>query len=86
MTSAAAAIPEKKTAVRPFGLRDKIGYMFGDFGNDFTFLLQSSFFMIFYTNVMGISAAHVGTLLRARAAASSPGCCGSCSPSPGPPS
>ena len=66
MTSAtAAAIPEKKTAVRPFSFRDKIGYMFGDFGNDFTFLLQSSFFMIFYTNVMGISAAHVGTLLRA---------------------
>ena len=24
--------------VRPFGMRDKIGYMFGDFGNDFTFL------------------------------------------------
>ena len=22
--------------VRPFGMRDKIGYMFGDFGNDFT--------------------------------------------------
>lgn len=50
-------------AKRPFSLRDKIGYMFGDFGNDFTFLLQSSFFLIFYTNVMGISAAHVGTLL-----------------------
>ncbi|MGP4977931.1 MFS transporter [Brachybacterium tyrofermentans] len=51
------------TTRRPFSLRDKIGYMFGDFGNDFTFLLQSSFFLIFYTNVMGISAAHVGTLL-----------------------
>lgn len=48
---------------RPFGWRDKIGYMFGDFGNDFTFILQSAFFLIFYTNVMGISAAHVGTLL-----------------------
>ena len=50
-------------AKRPFSFRDKIGYMFGDFGNDFTFLLQSSFFMIFYTNVMGINAGHVGTLL-----------------------
>src|SRR5699024_3014183 len=50
-------------APRPFGWRDKFGYMFGDFGNDFTFLLQSTFFLIFYTNVMGISAAHVGTLL-----------------------
>lgn len=48
---------------RPFGWRDKLGYMFGDFGNDFTFLLQSTFFLIFYTNVMGINAGHVGTLL-----------------------
>ncbi|MBB5830775.1 MFS transporter [Brachybacterium aquaticum] len=37
--------------------------MFGDWGNDFTFILQSTFFLIFYTNVMGISAAHVGFLL-----------------------
>ena len=63
MSTSHAAAPTQKKAVRPFSLRDKIGYMFGDFGNDFTFLLQSSFFMIFYTNVMGISAAHVGTLL-----------------------
>ena len=28
--------------VRPFGMRDKIGYMFGDFGNDFTFILSSA--------------------------------------------
>lgn len=55
--------PGAAPAVRPFGWRDKIGYMFGDFGNDFTFLLQSSFFLIFYTNVMGINAAHVGWLL-----------------------
>ncbi|WP_460465170.1 MFS transporter [Arthrobacter pigmenti] len=54
---------EKGSGVRPFGWRDKIGYMFGDFGNDFTFILQSTFFLIFYTNVMGISAGHVGTLL-----------------------
>jgi GPH family glycoside/pentoside/hexuronide:cation symporter len=51
------------TPKRPFSWRDKLGYMFGDWGNDFTFILQSTFFMIFYTNVMGISAAHVGTLL-----------------------
>ena len=24
-------------SVRPFGLRDKIGYLLGDFGNDFFF-------------------------------------------------
>ena len=61
--------PESPTtstrSVRPFGMRDRVGYMFGDFGNDFTFILQSSFFMIFYTNVVGIQPAHVGALLLA---------------------
>ncbi|MEE1086043.1 MAG: glycoside-pentoside-hexuronide (GPH):cation symporter [Schaedlerella sp.] len=54
-----------KTLVRPFGMRDKIGYMFGDFGNDFTFILSSSFMLKFYTDVMGISAAVVGVLMMA---------------------
>lgn len=48
-----------------FGIRDKIGYMFGDFGNDFTFLLSSMFMMKFYTDVMGVSAALVGILMMA---------------------
>ena len=34
---------------RPFGMRDKIGYMFGDFGNDFTFILSSMMLMKFYS-------------------------------------
>lgn len=54
---------EKK--IRPFGMRDKIGYMFGDFGNDFTFILSSSFMLKFYTDVMGIGAAVVGILMMA---------------------
>lgn len=49
--------------VRPFGMRDKIGYMFGDFGNDFTFILSSTFLMKFYTDVMGVSAAIVGLMM-----------------------
>ena len=47
---------------RKFGFRDKIGYMFGDFGNDFFFMLASTFLMVFYTKVLGISAMAVGTL------------------------
>ncbi|EMF0421419.1 MFS transporter [Enterococcus hirae] len=47
---------------KEFGLKDKIGYMFGDFGNDFTFLFASSFLMVFYIKVLGISGAAVGTL------------------------
>ena len=48
---------------RPFGLRDKLGYLFGDFGNDFTFVLSSSFLLKFYTDVMGVPAAMVGTVM-----------------------
>ena len=48
---------------RPFGIRDKIGYLLGDFGNDFTFILSSSFLLKFYTDVMGVSAAVVGILI-----------------------
>lgn len=49
--------------VRPFGIRDKVGYMFGDFGNDFSFILQAFFFMAFYTKIVGIDPAHVGLVL-----------------------
>ncbi len=48
--------------VRPFGMRDRFGYLFGDFGNDFFFGLAGVFLMVFYTDVFGISAAMVGTL------------------------
>lgn len=48
--------------IRPFGWRDKVGYMFGDFGNDFTFVFASLFLMVFYTKVMGIKAELVGVL------------------------
>ncbi|MBP3704919.1 MAG: MFS transporter [Clostridia bacterium] len=49
--------------IRPFGIRDKLGYMFGDFGNDFTFILSTSILMKFYTDFMGVSAAAVGTVM-----------------------
>lgn len=51
---------EKK---RPFGLRDKLGYMFGDFGNDFTFIFSSMLLMKFYSDVMGIDTALIGTMM-----------------------
>ena len=49
--------------LRPFGMRDKLGYMFGDFGNDFTFILSTTILMKFYTDIMGVSAGVVGTLM-----------------------
>ena len=48
---------------RAFGWKDKVGYLFGDFGNDFTFILSSSFLLKFYTDVMGVSAAVVGVVM-----------------------
>ena len=51
--------------VPAFGVRDKIGYMFGDFGNDFTFILSSSFMLKFYTDIMGLGPAVVGMLMMA---------------------
>ena len=48
--------------VKPFGIKDKLGYLFGDFGNDFTFIFASSYLMLFYTKVWGISASMVGLL------------------------
>lgn len=55
----------EKNNVRPFGFKDKIDYTFGDFGNDFTFILSSSFMLKFYTDVMGIHAGVVGVLMMA---------------------
>lgn len=52
-----------KNYKRPFGMRDKLGYMFGDFGNDFTFILSSSFMLKFYTDVMGVPGGIVGILM-----------------------
>ena len=53
----------KNTTSRPFGIRDKLGYLFGDFGNDFTFILSTSILMKFYTDVMGLSSALVGLVM-----------------------
>lgn len=63
--NAAAMAQFEENAKRPFGLRDKIGYAAGDFANDLTFVIAALFMMKFYTDVMGVSAALVGTLMMA---------------------
>nr|WP_263323395.1 glycoside-pentoside-hexuronide (GPH):cation symporter [Neobacillus sp. Marseille-Q6967] len=52
---------EGKT-VRPFGMRDKLGYLFGDFGNDFFFILVAAFLMVYYTDIFHLNPAAVGGL------------------------
>ena len=49
--------------MRPFGFRDKLGYLFGDFGNDFTFILSTMILTKFATDILGISAAVIGTIM-----------------------
>ncbi|GFP74423.1 MFS transporter [Clostridium fungisolvens] len=53
-------IKENISSNNKFGLKDKLGYMFGDFGNDFFFIFASSFLMVFYTDVFGISPTITG--------------------------
>ncbi len=53
---------KKRDSVRPFGTKDKVGYMFGNVANDFTFTMASMFLTVFYTDVLKISTALVGTL------------------------
>ena len=60
-----ANLEKQGAAVPAFGMKDKLGYMFGDFGNDFTFILSSSFMLKFYTDVMGVSAEIVGIVMMA---------------------
>jgi len=52
-----------KENVQPFGMKDKLGYMFGDFGNDFTFILSSMLLMKFYSDVMGVAVGLVGVMM-----------------------
>lgn len=53
---------EKLEVTRPFGIRDQIGYMIGNIGNDLTFGFAASYFMVFYSNVLGVSPALIGVL------------------------
>lgn len=52
----------KNSSVRPFGWRDKVGYMIGNVANDFTFIMASLYLQVFYTDVLGIKAGLVGTM------------------------
>ena len=55
-------ISKKEDKVKPFNTGDKVGYALGDFGCSVFFAFVSSYLMVFYTDVLGISAAAVGTL------------------------
>ena len=52
----------KQLSLRPFGVKDKVGYMFGNVANDLTFIMASMFLTVFYTDVLHINAALVGAM------------------------
>lgn len=47
----------------PFGMKDKVGYMFGDVGTTFIMGVVASFAAMYYTNVLGISAGIAGGII-----------------------
>lgn len=49
--------------LRPFGMRDKIGYAFGDFGCNMSFAFINSYLMIFYVTCMKIKPEHFAVLI-----------------------
>lgn len=53
---------KNQQTLRPFGIKDKVGYMFGNVANDLTFIMASMFLTVFYTDVLKINAGLVGTM------------------------
>ena len=54
---------EEKKELRPFGMRDKIGYALGDFGCNMSFVFTNNYLMLFYVTCMGISTSHYAILI-----------------------
>lgn len=56
------SVSKNQNTIRKFDWKDKIGYMFGDIGNCFLLGLMNAFLMIYYTNILGLSAGLIGSL------------------------
>ncbi len=55
---------EKHTSgIRPFGMRDKLGYAMGDMGCGFSFQLLSTYMQLFYCQTIGIEAEHYAAII-----------------------
>lgn len=53
----------QSTAVKPFGIQDRFGYLMGDFGCNMSFSLISAYMMLFYTQYIGVSLVHYGFII-----------------------
>lgn len=52
-----------KNSIRKFGIRDKLGYLICEIGDDMLYFISTGFLMVFYTDVLFISPAVVGIIL-----------------------
>ena len=48
---------EQANSIRPFGMRDKVGYALGDLGCNLSFALVGTYMMNFYMQYLGLGAA-----------------------------
>jgi GPH family glycoside/pentoside/hexuronide:cation symporter len=51
-----------KSSIRKFGLRDKLGYLVCEIGDDLLYFITIAFLMVFYTDVLFISPVVVGII------------------------
>lgn len=54
---------ENSQNLRSFGIRDKVGYAFGDFGCNMSFAFINNYLMLFYVTCMGIKAEHFAIII-----------------------
>lgn len=52
----------KQKDVRPFGVKDEVGYVFGDMAGSFVNLFVDAYFLIFCTSVLGVRPEWMATL------------------------
>jgi glucuronide carrier protein len=55
-------VAEQATAPKKLTLRNYSGYAAGDAANNLAFAMASSFLLLYYTNVVGLEAAAIGTM------------------------
>ena len=54
---------KNNTSVRPFGMRDKLGYAMGDMGCGFSFQLLATYMQLFYCQTIGIKVEHYAAII-----------------------
>lgn len=50
-------------SIKPFGMKDKIGYALGDFGCNMSFAFINNYLMLFYVTCMGIKPKHFAVII-----------------------